>query len=1161
MVIGRCRLPSAKWPTIVLSCLLIFASAGCRCDSEPPDPEPPPTPPIIQKLMTTTIMAKRSAGYAAVWGGALLSESALVQPEWYEVVAEDWPDTRTFAIYSKPDMQLERPVSEYSAVVLHARSAEAFTLEGCPEGMWRFMRDTSGRALLLNDYPENPDKWHGEPGSLEIEIRDRILIRSGDLLFGDSDRRDALAELTGIFRKIDVPLFRIGRLEITNAQYAAFLNEIANGKVENYYNLLHPSAKIVLSEGRYVPLAGCEAYPVTAVYWPGADAFCKAVGGRLPSDVEWEIAGRGHQARLFPWGDDFDASKVNIYGSDDGFYWLAPADSMLQGAGPFGTLHQSGNVFEWMDRPEAEGPPKDEDSANLRGGGWNTLENSVQLMHKDNNYVTAANEHNGLRCVWPLHTPWGDRPFEPPPLPEPAPPVKVIPPEVRKLGAAVVISRKAGHYTAIWLGAQSAGPTLVEPDWLNEARGCLPEADPIALFSRSRTELKRPVVDYGSAVLHVNSAEGLVLRAGPAGMWTASTKYSGRSLLLNAFNRNPSRWLGRPGKVEVREEDRITVSSGLLVNPATGKLPDYLADLDVPLAEKDVPLFKIGRLEISNGQYAAFLNGIGDSDKVSEYYDLNHPSAKIVYHRGRYYPLKGTEDYPVTAVYWSGADAFCRETGGVLPADMEWEISARGGDGRRFPWGDAFDGERVNLYGAADGYPWLAPVDSMRAGAGPFGTLHQSGNAFEWMGRPEGPPDDPADAANLRGGAWNTLEHTVAAGEVDNNFVLAANEHNGFRCCWPIQTPWGERPLLGDPADEPGPPPRVITTEEVKLGGAMPLLRRAAAYVRMFGLMLDRGPALIDPDWYPEFEGQYPEAAPFALFTQRTIRLEKPVIEYASVLLPDSSSEGAALKGCPDGLWTLALDHDGRSLLINHFKENPDRWIGKPGRLTVPEEDKALVPAGTYTLGESPGYSATLEEFRIGKYEVTNAQLAAFLNEVQKEDPRSIPRLVDMNHGGIKVIFHKGRYVPLKGCGNLPATCITWYGAEQVCKALGGRLPSGDEWEAAARGADARLYPWGNTWNSAKANVWGSEDGYPWLAPVDAFTEGIGPFGAMNQSGNVYEWVDNRQRRTNPNDPTDMGELRGGSWMTLKETARLDYIDGNYFYVANDHNGVRCAWP
>ncbi len=190
---------------------------------------------------------------------------------------------------------------------------------------------------------------------------------------------------------------------------------------------------------------------------------------------------------------------------------------------------------------------------------------------------------------------------------------------------------------------------------------------------------------------------------------------------------------------------------------------------------------------------------------------------------------------------------------------------------------------------------------------------------------------------------------------------------------------------------------------------------------------------------------------------------------------------------------------------------------GNPGGNPLAHEE-VFVPAGEFQRGcdqannngntcqseAQPRRPIYLDDYYFDKYEVTKAKYVAYLNSRGNNDCHY--KCIDFGNQ-THVTLQGGKYVVEAGYENYPMNAVTWYGADDYCRAGGRRLPTEAEWEKAYRGSgDSRAFPWGNdTPDCTRANY--STCGGSDFTEVGSFPLGVSPYGAMNMGGNVKEWV------------------------------------------------------
>jgi len=247
-----------------------------------------------------------------------------------------------------------------------------------------------------------------------------------------------------------------------------------------------------------------------------------------------------------------------------------------------------------------------------------------------------------------------------------------------------------------------------------------------------------------------------------------------------------------------------------------------------------------------------------------------------------------------------------------------------------------------------------------------------------------------------------------------------------------------------------------------------------------------------------------------------------------------------------------------------------------------------LIPGGSFMMGatdsdprarmdERPAHRVTLDAFYMDEHEVTVAQYAAFLTTLGSHVNTCLG--YTCAHTRFETwasnIIMGTIYEADPGFEDYPANNISWFGAQAYCEWVGGRLPTEAEWEYAARGPDANLYPWGSEDPSDELAVFAQAD-FAALKPVTALPDGISYFGIYGMAGGVREWVADwydshyydHSPTINPTGPQDgyllrsPRSIRGGSWLSraveLRSSARQFALPLKFDEFGPD-TGFRCV--
>lgn len=302
---------------------------------------------------------------------------------------------------------------------------------------WSYGRLFGGLLVMAVMVAMNvaPDA-QSSPDSPEIfkecaECPEMVVLPSGRFRMGSED-----GSTSSPVRDVEVAAFALGRTEVTQDEYAAFVNATERPIYSGCLRMapVVPVEQKVGTSWRNPGFDQGQDHPVTCVSWADANAYAAWLSGvtgrkyRLPSEAEWEFAARAGTGTRYYWGDDWQCGYANFVDSswarvapdsrigdcDDGAQFTAPVGSFLPNA--FGLHDMVGNLWEWTadcwhdsyrNAPQ-DGTPWTSDAECmihvLRGGSWDVRTGSdvsIAYRHGGENNSQDSNTH-GFRVAMTL---------------------------------------------------------------------------------------------------------------------------------------------------------------------------------------------------------------------------------------------------------------------------------------------------------------------------------------------------------------------------------------------------------------------------------------------------------------------------------------------------------------------------------------------------------------------------------------------------------------------------------------------------------------------------------------------------------------------------------------------------------------------------------------
>ncbi|MFN8453976.1 MAG: SUMF1/EgtB/PvdO family nonheme iron enzyme [Anaerolineae bacterium] len=841
--------------------------------------------------------------------------------------------------------------------------------------------------------------------------------------------------------------FWLDEYETTNAQYAKFVAATRQ------------KAPAAWPDGK-MP-AGKEDFPVQGVTWDMSAAYCAWANKRLPSEAEWEVAARGSDGRLYPWGNDQKAVK------------LPQSDTYKVGSKPtnqsaFGIFDMAGNVWEWVGDTYA---PVAEGNRVLRGGENGFLKDMAYRLVGPPDQESMINAA-GLRCAadkvsgaaQPTATVEGvlaqDSFANPgsgwPILSEGSYLYGYHPPdfyhvEVGQPEAHTVVSREPNFDNVVVETNVKVDHTTTETGTFQYGLALRRSGDNYYAFAVSPRSGTWQVLKSSSAGLEVLK-EGKVdtLRGiAPSGFTPDKTD----TLTVNASGSTFSFQINGQPVADISDSAYTSGEVGFFVQTADETLAHIHYDT--------LTVRQAGSAPQGSAAPPASQNLLEDSfaDPQSGWPVAKDEKYVIGYHPPDYYHVQVAVPNDRAVVSYPNKT--------FEDATIETQVLV-----------DHTDTEQGNFrYGLVwrrSGDNYYAFVVSYRTGT--WQALKSSAQGLEVLA--EGKTNALAGFAPP--GATPDKTDTLRVDVKGNDFILHINGQpvgqvsgSGYA--------GGEVGFMVETFDETLAHVHYeqLTVREVEFEPTANAPNEGAAT------------ATSTPTATTETAGVPPQV------TEEVIIL--PTATPAAPVLIAEATEEATEPASATVTPTAAPDTPTPTKAAPTDTPKPPTVTREPATpVPAPKpRNMALVPAGYFQMGsatgqanEKPEHPVFVDAFYIDLFEVSNAQY------------RQCVAAGGCTAGNKADSFTYQGYRDNPTYDNYPMVGVTWDQARAYCSWAGKRLVTEAEWEYAAGGPQNFTWPWGNSFDASL-----SAASAPDAQPVDSFAQGVSPFGVYNMAGNVTEWV------------------------------------------------------